>query len=254
MTELPAPAQSPNLSPSPSRSLTHSVKLFFERHPWLPRLLWQGKVLPAFWTVASLLSLTVNIVLIITLILVGRQLFALKTLVEKQLIGGLAYNFQLMDQAHIRTTIPISQTIQVKDTMPVVFDLPLAQDTTVVLTKDTEIPNTWVALDTMGQGINLSINTAADITLPEGTPLDIRLQMIVPVSQTIAVNLNVPVVMSVDVDIPLNQTELHKPFSGLQGVVAPYQGFMSTLPNAWDETPLCSGKLDWACKFLFGLK
>ncbi len=247
MTEETSPAPAftqPPVAPKP----------LFERYPWLPRLFWQGKVLPAFWTIASVLSLTVNLVLIIVLVLVGRQLFALKSLVQDQLIGGLATNFQLMDQAHIQTTIPISQTIQVNDTIPVVFDLTVAENTTVILTKDTEIPNTWVALDTMGQGINLSIDAPADITLPEGTPLDIRLEMVVPVSQTIAVKLDVPVAMNVVVDIPLNQTELHKPFTGLQGVVAPYQSYMTTLPSAWSETPVCGPLTNWFCRWFLGFK
>ena len=42
------------------------------------------------------------------------------------------------------------------------------------------------------------------------------LDLIVPVDQMIPVNLNVKV------DIPLNQTDLHKPFVGLQEVVRPY--------------------------------
>jgi hypothetical protein len=32
----------------------------------------------------------------------------------------------------------------------------------------------------------------------------------------------VPVVLNVDVDIPLEQTQLHEPFTGLQDVVKPF--------------------------------
>lgn len=210
-------------------------------HPNIKKVFWQGKLLPAFWTIASLVSITVNLILIVFLILLGRQLFALKSLVEEGLIGGLYKNFVLMDQAHIVTDINVNASI------PIRFDLPVSTNTTVVLTKDTKIPNTWVALNTVGQGINLSINAPADITLPEGTPLDIQLTIMVPVSTT------VPVSLPVHVDIPLNQTELHQPFTGLQNVVAPYRDFLGGLPNTWDDTPLCTPKTEWMCQKIFDL-
>jgi hypothetical protein len=39
---------------------------------------------------------------------------------------------------------------------------------------------------------------------------------------TVPVKTTVPVTLNVPVDIPLEQTQLHEPFVGLQGVVAPY--------------------------------
>ena len=53
-----------------------------------PRL-WQGKFSPAFWTFTGTLSLVVNLILVVILIFLGRELFALKALVSEQLIGGL---------------------------------------------------------------------------------------------------------------------------------------------------------------------
>lgn len=225
---------------------------YYDRSPRLQRFMWQRKVAPAFWTVASVLSLVINLILIVALILVGRQLFALKGIVEQDLLGGLNDNFALMDEAHIITTVDIATTIQVVDTIPVVFDLPLSQSTTVVLTEDTLMPGTWVDLETQGTGIYLSIDAPADITLPEGTELNIRLDLVVPVSQTVPVLLNVPVNLSVPIDIPLNETELHGPFTGLQDVVSPYQSMLSTLPNAWEETPMCGPLTNWLCDLLFG--
>lgn len=201
-------------------------------------IFWQGKVLPAFWTVAGVFSIVLNIILIVALILIGRQLFALKALVQDGLVEGLYQNFVLMDQAHIITDI------QVKDRIPVQFTLPVKTKTTVVLTKDVAIPNTWVSLTTSGQGINLSINAPADITLPVNTPLEIMLDITVPVSTTI------PVELPVHVDIPLNQTQLHEPFVGLQNVVSTYRNFLGTLPNAWGETPICKPQTDWLCQGL----
>lgn len=208
-----------------------------------PRWLWQGKVGPAFWTVASLISLTVNVVLIVVLVMLGREIFTLKGLVDRQLIGGLYKNFIQMDEAHIVTTIRVQDTIQVSDQMPVVFDLPLQQDTQVVLTQNTPVKNATIYLN--GAAVPL------DLVLKEGTALNIRLDMTVPVSQTIPVELSVPVDLTVPVDIPLNQTELHEPFIGLRNVVAPYNQLLSPLPDSWQETPLCGRWTAWLCRWVF---
>jgi len=214
-----------------------------ERKVW-PRLrpfLWRGRIGPAFWTVASVLSLVVNIILIVVLILLGRQLFFLKeTVVTDKLVNGLYDNFVLMDQAHIRTTILVSDTIQVKDTIPVVFDLPLNQKTEVTLTKSTPI-----------KGATIYLNGAAvplDLELPPGTRLSINLNLTVPVNQTVPVVLNVPVNLQVPVDIALNQTELHEPFVGLQQVLSPFRKLLADVPDAWSD--VCKGAMKAPCSLL----
>jgi hypothetical protein len=63
----------------------------------------------------------------------------------------------------------------------------------------------------------------------------------VPVDQKIPVNLNVAV------DIPLNQTDLHRPFTGLQKVVEPYQALLNQTPNSWWEV-LCLALPGGGCK------
>jgi hypothetical protein len=206
------------------------------------RALWQGKIGPAFWTVASLLSLTINVILIIILILAGRQLFSIKNLVTGQLIGGLYYNFIRMDQARISTQVQVQDTIQVSDTIPVVFDLALDQKTRVVLTEDTLVEDATIFLN--GQPVPI------DIILKEGTPLNIHLNMTIPVDQTVPVELKVPVSLTVPVNIPLNQTELHEPFVGLQEVISPYYWQLSKLPDSWSETIFCSTRFDWLCGWL----
>lgn len=212
--------------------------------PNVERYVWQGKIGPAFWTVASVFSLAVNIFLIAILILVGRELFNLKSLVSTQLIGGLYKNFVRMDDAHIVTTIQVEDTIQVKDQIPVVFNLPLQQDTQVVLTRNAPVKNATIFLN--GAAVPL------DIILKEGTALDIRLDMTIPVSQSVPVVLNVPVNLSVPVDIPLNQTELHEPFLGLRDVVAPYNDLLKPPPDSWQETSFCSAGTGWLCRWIFG--
>ncbi|MFM8321098.1 MAG: hypothetical protein ACKOC5_09315 [Chloroflexota bacterium] len=201
----------------------------------LPRLIWQGRFLPAFWTIASALSLVVNVILVIIVVILLSQLFQIKNLLGDQLIGGLYSNFVKMDEAHIRTNIVVKDTILVKDTIPVVFDLPLKTDTTVVLTKDAYLSRGKVMLN--GAWVT------TDIILNKGTPLNIYLDMVVPVNQTLPIELKVPVELNVPVDIPLNQTELHEPFVGLRGVVEPYKNLLDSLPGSWKA--LCPA---WLCR------
>ena len=190
---------------------------------------------PAFWTVASVLSLVVNIILIGVLLVVGSQLFTLKRLLRDNLIGGLYNNFVLMDQASIRTTIPV------KTEVPARFNLPLETDTTVRLTQDTRITAATVTLNTGGLTI---INAPTDIILPAGTDLPIHLKLEVPVDQKI------PVELMVDVNIPLNQTELHEPFVGLQQVVLPYYTLLNGTPDSWAQA-FCGPKPNALCRLLF---
>lgn len=207
--------------------------------PKTRRYFWQGKIGPAFWTIASILSLVVNLILIIILLILASQLFSIKKLVSVQLIGGLYNNFVKMDEASIIATVMVSDTIKVVDTMPVVFTLPLKQETEVVLTKDTYISKATVYLN--GAAV------PTDIILRQGTRLNILLDMNIPVNQTIPVVLDVPVKLVVPVNIPLDQTELHQPFVGLQEVVMPYKTLLDKLPDSWSEI-LCGPLPDWICK------
>ncbi len=182
------------------------------------RFLRSEKIGPAFWTVSSIISMLVNIFLVAVVIILARQLFSIKQLLSNQLIGGLYQNFVLMDQASIRTTIPIDTTVPAK------FNLTVDKDTVVVLTKNTPLQHANVSLSTGGLTIS---NAPTNITLPAGTKLPVHLSMIIPVNQKIPVKLNV------DVNIPLNQTDLHTPFVGLQNVLMPYSNLLNQVPDSW---------------------
>lgn len=172
------------------------------------------KFLPAFWTIASVISMAVNLVLLIALLLIfqmrnrlpGLQVYATDT--ASGLLGGLYHNFVKMDQAHIRTNIHIEEQI------PVEFTLNVSGPTNVTTTAPVTIRGATVFVSTGG----LSIRDAnATIVLPAGVQLPITIeQLMVPVDQ------DVPAVLDVPVDIPLDQTELHEPFVGLQKVVEPW--------------------------------
>jgi hypothetical protein len=180
-----------------------------------------------FWKFAILFSFALNVILVLVLLGLGVMIFEIKNSLAQPIIGGLHSSFVEMDQASIITTIDVNDTITVNDTIPVVFDLPLNQQTTVTLVEATTIPNTTVFLN----GVPIQTN----IILPQGTPLNISLNLVVPVSQTIPVVLRVPVALKVPVNIPLNQTELHPPFTNLASIVGPYNDLLNGLPSSWGE-------------------
>ena len=178
----------------------------------------------------------VNIILIVTLIILAQELFELKRMVGGHVLGGLYDNFVLMDQAHIKSQI------KVQDTIPINFTLPISQDTVVVLTQPTYIKNVMIALNSGG----LTINSPANITLPAGTNLPVHLELTVPVDTKIPVTLNVPV------DIPLNQTELHQPFAGLQNVIGPFNSLLAPEITTSSEAPPCQNDMTgWFCDMFF---
>jgi hypothetical protein len=205
----------------------------------------------AFWKGATLFSLIVNLVLLAVVVVLGLMIFQIKRGLAAPLIGGLHSNFVAMDEASIVTTVQVNDTIhvvdtiqvidtiQVNDTLPVVFDLPLSTVTVVTLTRDIPVPNTTVFLN--------GLPVPTDIVLPAGTPLNIQLDLVVPVSQTVPVVLNVPVnldvpvsldvpiSLQVPVNIPLNQTELHEPFTNLANLVAPYNSLLEKTPSSWAD-------------------
>jgi hypothetical protein len=175
--------------------------------------------LPAFWTIASLMSITVNIILIVILLVMFQMLGAIQNTTNDQvsgLLGGLYTNFVKMDQANIRTNIHVEKEI------PVQFSLNVSGPTNVTLSQSVTIDGALVTVQTGGLNI---VNARATIVLPQGTLLPINIEnLVVPVDQKVLAVLDVPV------DIPLDQTELHEPFVGLQKVVEPWYCLIE--PNA----------------------
>lgn len=185
------------------------------------------KFLPAFWTIASVMSFTVNIVMLIVVLILLQMLGTIQFTASDQisgLLGGLYENFVKMDQASIRTSIHVEKEI------PVNFTLNVSGPTNVTLSNDVTIDGALVTVATGGLNIT---NARARIVLPAGTLLPINIEnLVVPVDQKVLAVLDVPV------DIPLNQTELHEPFTGLQQVVRPWYCLIE--PNALiDNVQVC---------------
>ncbi|MGB7875931.1 MAG: hypothetical protein WBL25_16230 [Anaerolineales bacterium] len=185
--------------------------------PEMPR---REKFLRALWTMTSVISMIVNIVLIIVLVIMFWAYRDIKmpedvdiTMVNK-LLSGLYSNFEKMDRASIKTVIPVDAQI------PLDIIVPVQTTTQITLSETVNIPNAQVVINTGG----LNINSTARVTLPAGTPLTVNLNFDLPVRDTIPVHLEVPV------NIPMAETELHEPFVGLQEVVQPIYCFVD--PNA----------------------
>jgi hypothetical protein len=180
---------------------------------------WSFKFMPAFWTIASLISLTANIILIVILLILFQMLGAIQGTANDKvsgLLGGLYANFVKMDQASIQTSIHVEKEI------PVQFSLNVSGPTNVTLSQPVTISGATVWVQTGGLNIR---DANATIVLPAGVILPINIEnLVVPVDQ------KVPAVLDVPVDIPLAQTELHEPFVGLQQVVKPWYCLIE--PNA----------------------
>ena len=188
---------------------------------------------PRLWTTASVISLTINIVITVILIILVVSVYRLKLDMAKimsaatsvtDLPGGLYSNFEKMERANIETNV------QVNTSIPVKFDLSLNQQTNVVLSQDVTITNAKVTVNTGGLNITQANTT---IILPAGTVLPINLNLTVPVDQQVPVTLNVPV------DIALKDTDLNEPFVGLQDVIAPLYCLLDPLAVDMDGQPIC---------------
>jgi hypothetical protein len=198
---------------------------------------WKYRVRPtretthrAYWDVATTFSLIVNIILVGLLIVMAIQIKNLKTTLNtldalgNNVLGGLYGNFVKMDQASINTTIAVDAQV------PLNFNLPVAQNTTVVLTNNVSIPNAHIVINTGG----LNINSLASVTLPAGTSLPIALNLTIPIQSSIPISLQVPV------SIPLNQTDLHAPFTGLQTTIRPLYCLLNKNAQYPEGTFICN--------------
>jgi hypothetical protein len=222
---LPQPAATP--APAPSPALKPAPK--FDSAPaggysvWAPRL----------WTTASVITLTINLLLAIILIILVISVYRLKLDMAKimdastsvmGLPGGLYENFEKMERANIQTNVVVNTSIPVK------FDLQLNQQTNVILSQDVTITNALVTVNTGGLNISRANTT---IVLPQGTILPVNLALTVPVDQQVPVTLNVPV------DIPLRETQLNDPFVGLQNVIKPLYCLLEPEAVNIDGNPIC---------------
>lgn len=161
-------------------------------------------------------SFIVNVVLIVVVVALVLFIFDIKNNVVTPLVTGLHSSFVGLDEATIDWTIPVRETI------PVQFDLPLNQQTTVVLTD--AVPLSVAATITL-PGVGQLNNAQVYLNLPAGLQLPVQLTMNVPVDQQLDVALDVRAV------IPLSQTQLHDPVANLRLVFEPIVRALYNLPD-----------------------
>ena len=109
-----------------------------------------SRIGPIFWTIASVISLLVNIGTVVVLIVVIQFLGGPKATLSfaqdqaNGLLGGLYGNFVKMDAASIKTTIHVEKEI------PVQFSLNVSGPTDVTLSRDVVINGALVTVNTGG--------------------------------------------------------------------------------------------------------
>jgi hypothetical protein len=170
----------------------------------------------AFKTIAILFSFVINLVLIIVLVILGMQIYQIKNGIAEPLIDGLHASFVGLDKATIDRIIPVRETI------PVQFDLPLQQNTTVILTSPVPL-QAYAQFNLPGGGG--TINGMVNLQLPQGMELPVSLNLTVPVDTTLPVSLDVRAI------IPLEETQLHDPINNLREVLEPLVRVLDNLPD-----------------------
>ena len=181
---------------------------------------WSGKPWQAFKSFAILFSFTVNIILLIVLLLIAPLIIPIVDSIAKPIVGGLNNSFVDMSKA------TIVRTINVEDEIPIAFSLPLDTETNVVLADSVPL-NVPAQFNLPGDGGR--INGQVAIELPKGLILPVQLKLDVPVDEQI------PVALAVDVEIPLQETDLGQPFNTLRGLFEPLNNLLIKLPASNDE-------------------
>jgi|SRR5215216_1167043 len=169
------------------------------------------KFLPAFWTIASTISIVVNIILIALVFILLGMLGSVRPVATDKAAGLLSEfysSFAAMDSATISRVIPVDANIPLNLTVPVNLS-----GQTITLAQDARIEGVRVQI--YENNFTLDARRAV-ITLPAGTPLSVDLAFNLPVQNNVPVHIDVPV------RIPLNETELHEPFTRLRQTVQPY--------------------------------
>ncbi len=183
-----------------------------------------NRFLPAFWTAASVISLLFNLVLLIVVVGMLRMLGSLDAAnLGPGVLGGLYTNFERMDQARIKTEIPVQTVI------PLNLTVPVQATTGITLAKAASIPGAHVKINTA----LFNIDAPANVTLPAGTQLSVAMAFDLPVQAQIPINLTVPV------DIPLRQTELHPAITGLEDTLKPLYCIVNPSAQSLTGQPVC---------------
>jgi hypothetical protein len=175
--------------------------------------------LPRLWKAMIITSFVVNMILMAVLIGTGYFYWRWKAEIAATTVGvqGFAHDnvaelrdvVQQLQAAHIRTTIALNQPLPLKGLGVVV---PLHQEPTVTLVDAVPLNLEGADID-LGAGNRLRAQNIS-LVLPAGTPLKIKLDMMIPLD-----DVTIPIKLDVPVDIAMNDTELAPQFRRLGNVV-----------------------------------
>ncbi|HUN22697.1 MAG TPA: hypothetical protein PK299_06135 [Anaerolineales bacterium] len=176
----------------------------------------------SFKTFAIIFSFLINILLLLLVVWFATQYAKLQQTQVQPLIGGLYKGFNDLNAAVIEAQIPVNQEL------PISFNVPVRQNTTVVLVAPVKLENVPAIMDLGAAG---TINGRVTLSLPQGMQLPVAMDMNIPVQDSVPVNL------MVDVKIPVNQTQLNQPFEELKSLVETYDDNLSALPGYTPVVP-----------------
>jgi hypothetical protein len=184
----------------------------------------RGGLLPAFWTIACLVSLAANAYLLLTRSrLAGSERAIEGTGLNAGMLAGLYNSFSQMDNAHIKTTIPLRSIIPVDATIPV------QTATRITLAQEATVDGAHVKINTD----LFNIDAPASVTLPIGTALDVALDLQLPVKT------DVPLAMDIPVDIAVQDTDLHPAILSAQETIRPLLCAVSPQAVSSAGDPIC---------------
>jgi hypothetical protein len=172
-------------------------------------------ILPAFWTIACVVSLVLNAILLVIVLNLWQASRSLSSGASNSgLLAGMYTGFEQLDQAHIKAVLPIRTEAALNASIPV-------QTTTrITLAHDVAIEGARFRISTGP----INIDAPASVTLPSGTSLDVAMDMNLPVQASL------PLAMDVPIDVALQDTELHPAILGLQDALRPL--LCASSPNA----------------------
>ncbi|MBN1486736.1 MAG: hypothetical protein JW981_03780 [Anaerolineae bacterium] len=177
----------------------------------------------AFKNFAIIFSFVVNVILVLVLLVLvifpGLG-FTIKANLVDPLVTDLDNAFMALAATTIETQVVVS------DTIPVQFNLPLNQNTDVILTQAVPLQANATFFLPGGGG---AINGTVSLNLPEGMKLPVSLSMDVPVDTTIPVVLNVPV------EILLGKAGMQPAVDQLRAVLDPVKVILQAIPDSTGE-------------------
>lgn len=181
------------------------------------------------WRFMVIFSFIVNIVLVIVLLVLGVLIFEIKNQVAQPLVTGLHSSFVGLDQATIDWTIPV------RDSIPVVLDIPLETETVVTLVEPVPLQ--------VGASIDLPGLNAANVPATVRLQLPVGLELPVALDLDVAVDQPLDVALDVRAVIPLQETQLHDVAENLRLLFEPLALGLTNLPSNFGETPGFVGDL-----------